>query len=236
MNFGKQKCEALKAIRKQIADLNNIQYVPCECTHTGECMGTCPTCERERQYIEEQLSIKKKKGNILKIAGVAAGLSAITAFQEAVAQEQSMNADSTSIKFEWNFMDFTTGATVFPETINQWDEMAEFISKFPNDTFLLVGHTDKRGSDTYNLKLSEMRAKYLRQLLIERGVDPERIQAIGCGGKEPKIPNAETEPEHEQNRRVTLEFYSQQRVKEIVKKTKNSRQELEEIKKKAKKK
>ena len=236
MNFGKQKCEALKAIRKQIADLNNIQYVPCECTHTGECMGTCPTCERERQYIEEQLSIKKKKGNILKIAGVAAGLSAITAFQEAVAQEQTMNVDSTSIKFEWNFKNFTMGAFVSPETINQWNEMAEFISKFPNDTFLLVGHTDERGSDTYNLKFSEMRAKYLRQLLIERGVDPKKIIAIGCGEAEPKIPNAETELEHEQNRGVTLEFYFPQRVKEIEEKTKTSRQELEEIKKKAKKK
>ncbi|MBR5973523.1 MAG: OmpA family protein [Paludibacteraceae bacterium] len=235
MNFGKQKCEALKAIRKQIADLNNIQYVPCECTHTGECMGTCPTCERERQYIEEQLSIKKKKGNILKIAGVAAGLSAITAFQEAVAQEQTMNVDSTAAKFEWDFYPFTFGQ-IPRESWSQFDEMAEFVSKYPNDTFLVVGHTDSRGNDGYNLKLSESRANYTRTLLIERGVDPEKIIAIGCGETEPKIPNAETEPEHEQNRRVTLEFYSQQRVKEIEKKTKNSRQEFEKIKKKTKKK
>lgn len=75
-------------------------------------MGTCPTCERERQYIEEQLSIKKKKGNILKIAGVAAGLSAITAFQEAAAQEQTMNVDSTAIMLEWNwYMDDLMGAS-----------------------------------------------------------------------------------------------------------------------------
>ena len=221
MNLGKKKCEALKAIRKQIADLNNIQYVPCECTHTGECMGTCPTCERERQYIEEQLSIKKKKGNVLKVMGVAAGLSAITAFQEAAAQEQPTNADSTLVKFEWNYyMPELFGVCVTPDHLAQWDEMAEFISKFPNDTFLVVGHTDSRGSEEYNLKLSTARAKYLQQLLIERGVDPNKIKSIGCGEAEPKIPNAKTELEHEQNRRVTLEIYSPQRVKEIKKKTK----------------
>jgi len=221
MNLGKKKCEALKAIRKQIADLNNIQYVPCECTHTGECMGTCPTCERERQYIEEQLSIKKKKGNVLKVMGVAAGLSAITAFQEAVAQEQATNADSTTIKFEWEFRGtYFTTAGFPPETLTQWDEMAEFISKFPNDTFLVLGHTDNRGSFQYNLKLSTKIANLNRTLLIERGVDPYRILSIGCGPAEPKIPNAETESEHEQNRRITLEFYSPQRVEEIEKKTK----------------
>ena len=231
MNFGKQKCEALKAIRKQIADLNNIQYVPCECTHTGECMGTCPTCERERQYIEEQLSIKKRKGNVLKVMGVAAGLSAITAFQEAVAQEQATNADSTLVKFEWNYyMPELFGECVTPDHLAQWDEMAEFISKFPNDTFLVVGHTDGRGAEDYlksserkekyNQALSERRAKYLREMLIDRGVDPNKIQAIGSGDKEHVIPNAETEFDHEQNNRVTLEFYSPQRVKEIKKKTK----------------
>ena len=216
MNYGKEKCEALKAIRKQIADLNNIQYVPCECTHTGECMGTCPTCERERQYIEEQLSIKKKKGNILKIAGVAAGLSAITAFQEAVAQEQTMNTDSTAIKLEWNlFMPYLMGELVPPDILNQWDEMAEFISKFPNDTFLVVGHTDSWGAESYNLKASEYTAKYIRQELIKRGIDPKRIKSIGCGEAGAKI-----EPEHAQNIYITLEFYSPQRVKELEEKIK----------------
>ena len=231
MNIGKKRCEALKAIRKQIADLNNIQYVPCECTHTGECMGTCPTCERERQYIEEQLSIKKKKGNVLKVMGVAAGLSAITAFQEAVAQEQPTNADSTSVKFEWNYyMPDLFGVSVTPDHLAQWDEMAELISKFPNDTFLVVGHADVWGAEDYlksserkekyNQALSERRAKYLRAMLIDRGVDPNKIQAIGSGDKEHVIPNAETAFDHEQNNRVTLEFYSPQRVKEIKKKTK----------------
>ena len=100
----------------------------------------------------------------------------------------------------------------------QWDEMATFVSRFPEDTFLVVGHTDERGSEKYNLKLSEVRAEYLRKLLVERGLDPQRIMAIGVGPKECVVPNAQNELEHAQNRRVTLEFYTPEREKEIMEK------------------
>ena len=53
---GKKTCEVLRAVRKRVADLNGIQYVPVECTHEGDCIGTCPACERERQYVEEHSS------------------------------------------------------------------------------------------------------------------------------------------------------------------------------------
>lgn len=149
------------------------------------------------------------------------GLLVIIVFQEAIAKGKQIDMDSTSVKFEWNFYETTfTECGMRPEVTNQIDEMAEFVSKFPNDTFLVVGHTDSRGSDEYNLKLSTTKAKYIRTLLIERGIDPRRIIAFGCGEKELKIPNAETELEHEQNRRVTLEFYIPQEVKKIKKKRK----------------
>ena len=102
-----------------------------------------------------------------------------------------------------------------PENNIQWEEMAEFISKFPNDTFLIVGHTDVIGNFNYNLKLSEYRAKHLRKLLAEKGADTTRIKTIGCGPKEPAIPNPQNVMETMMNRRVTLEFYTPERVKEI---------------------
>lgn len=149
------------------------------------------------------------------------GLLVIIVFQEAIAKGKQIDMDSTSVKFEWNFYETTfTECGMPPDVTNQIDEMAEFVSKFPNDTFLVVGHTDSRGSDEFNLKLSTIKAKYIRTLLIERGIDPGRIIAFGCGKKELKIPNAETELEHEQNRRVTLEFYIPQDVKKIKKKRK----------------
>ena len=71
MYQGKHKCETLKAIRKRIADANEIPYEPVVCTHKGDCMGTCPACESEMRYIENQLNIRKMAGKAVKIVGLA---------------------------------------------------------------------------------------------------------------------------------------------------------------------
>lgn len=44
MARGRYICNTLKAIRKQIADANGIDYSPEECHFNGECKGTCPKC------------------------------------------------------------------------------------------------------------------------------------------------------------------------------------------------
>ncbi|MBR4713923.1 MAG: OmpA family protein [Paludibacteraceae bacterium] len=216
---GKKTCEVLRAVRKRVADLNGIQYAPVECTHEGDCIGTCPACERERQYVEEQLSLRAMAGHTLKVVGVAAGLASMLPGQEVQAQEMMQERDTVQKRFEWDYYGFEfVGCEPKPEEMAQWDEMATFVSRFPEDTFLVVGHTDERGSEKYNLKLSEVRAEYLRKLLVERGVDPQRIMAIGVGPKECVVPNAQNELEHAQNRRVTLEFYTPEREKEIMEK------------------
>ena len=220
MNRGKKTCEVLKSVRKQIAEANGIPYTPAECSFEGECAGTCPNCERERQYIEAQLSKKQKAGNALKIIGVAAGVTAMAACQEAKAQENVEDIVAVQQKFEWDYYKFLFGVAPRIEDEAQWDEMAEFVSLFPNDTFLVVGHTDGRGSLIYNEKLSQKRAEYIRSLLVEKGADPDKVIPVGAAYTEPRIPNAQTEPEHEQNRRVTLEFYSKEREKELRDKVK----------------
>ena len=44
---GKEKCELLKAIRKNIAEMNGIEYYPEQCDHEGNCPGFCPRCDME---------------------------------------------------------------------------------------------------------------------------------------------------------------------------------------------
>lgn len=44
---GKERCAYLRQIRVQVAKEHNIEYVPAECTHEGDCSGTCPQCEKE---------------------------------------------------------------------------------------------------------------------------------------------------------------------------------------------
>lgn len=58
-NKGKEKCNALKMIRQEIALQNGIAFKTTECNFKGECKGTCPKCESEVRYLENEL---QKKG------------------------------------------------------------------------------------------------------------------------------------------------------------------------------
>ena len=71
---GKSKCKVLKDIRKKIAEANDITYVTSECKYQGECAGTCPKCEAEVRYLEEELAKRKSLGKIVAVAGIAATL------------------------------------------------------------------------------------------------------------------------------------------------------------------
>ena len=58
MNQGKDKCELLKAIRAYLAEKYGLDYSPSECTHEGDCLGSCPKCDNELQDIQAQLRAK----------------------------------------------------------------------------------------------------------------------------------------------------------------------------------
>lgn len=72
---GKNKCKILKEIRQRIADENDIPYVTRECTYRGDCTGTCPRCEAELRYLEQELEKRRSLGKTVAVAAVAAGLS-----------------------------------------------------------------------------------------------------------------------------------------------------------------
>ena len=71
---GKSKCKILKDIRRQIAEENDIAYVTSECKFQGECSGTCPKCEAEVRYLEEELAKRQRAGKAVAVAGIAAAL------------------------------------------------------------------------------------------------------------------------------------------------------------------
>ena len=71
---GKEKCRILKQIRQRIADENEIPYVTRECGFRGECRGTCPRCESELRYLEQQLALRASLGKRVAIAALCASL------------------------------------------------------------------------------------------------------------------------------------------------------------------
>ena len=71
---GKNKCKILKQIRQRIADENDIPLVTQECSYQGECSGTCPKCEQELRYLEQQLARRQTLGKRVTVTALAAGL------------------------------------------------------------------------------------------------------------------------------------------------------------------
>lgn len=71
MKKGKRTCEILKDVRRKIAQENDIALVERECTHEGDCQGTCPYCESEVRYLERELSKRRALGKAVTVAGIA---------------------------------------------------------------------------------------------------------------------------------------------------------------------
>ena len=71
---GKHICRELKAVRKRVAEENDIPLEQHECTYEGPCDGTCPRCEAEVQYLEQELHRRKRFGKVAAWAGAALSL------------------------------------------------------------------------------------------------------------------------------------------------------------------
>lgn len=90
------------------------------------------------------------------------------------------------------------------------DQVAGALAKRSDIEIELEGHTDSKGSDTYNQALSEARAASVKRYLIERGVDSRRMSAVGYGETMPVADNA-TDAGRELNRRVQLKITASDR-------------------------
>ena len=95
------------------------------------------------------------------------------------------------------------------------------MNHYPDYIVELSAHTDSRGSDAYNLKLSEKRAKSAVAYIISKGIDTTRITAKGCGETQPIHVCLQekdcSEQEHRENRRTEIfipEFGKAEHVKQ----------------------
>ena len=97
--------------------------------------------------------------------------------------------------------------TLKPEFKPTLNKVADVLYNDPNTRIRVVGHTDSRGSDEYNQRLSEHRAQATADYLVSQGVAASQMTAVGRGESEPRADNA-TAAGRTQNRRV--EIYLQQ--------------------------
>lgn len=82
------------------------------------------------------------------------------------------------------------------------DKLVEVMNEHPEMVIFVKSHTDSRGSDKYNLNLSDRRAKATVQYVISKGISKERITGQGFGETEPKVDCKKcTDEQYAQNRR-----------------------------------
>jgi outer membrane protein OmpA-like peptidoglycan-associated protein len=87
------------------------------------------------------------------------------------------------------------------------DKLANFLLESPYVPVELGSHTDSRGTDQYNMELSNRRASAAVAYLISKGILSSRISAKGYGKTAPLVPgNNLSEADHQKNRRTTLKF------------------------------
>ncbi|MBU1396756.1 MAG: OmpA family protein [Gammaproteobacteria bacterium] len=94
-------------------------------------------------------------------------------------------------------------ATLRQEDVSELDKNVEALKAWGDVNIEVAGHTDSKGSDAYNMKLSQQRAEAVRNFLISRGVAADRLTAKGYGESQPVADNA-TEEGRFKNRRVEL--------------------------------
>ena len=101
--------------------------------------------------------------------------------------------------------DFNKATISNPESLRKLDQAAEVIKSSNRGTFLVTGHTDKKGNDAYNLKLSRERAAYIVKALEQRGVADSQLKSTGVGEKEAVVPETASDEERARDRKVVVE-------------------------------
>jgi outer membrane protein OmpA-like peptidoglycan-associated protein len=90
------------------------------------------------------------------------------------------------------------------------DKLVQIMNKYPDLVINATSHTDSRGPDSYNQRLSQRRAKSTQQYVISKGIDASRISAEGKGESEPKVNCGSncTDEQHQMNRRSEFKIVS----------------------------
>jgi outer membrane protein OmpA-like peptidoglycan-associated protein len=102
------------------------------------------------------------------------------------------------------FFDFDK-ADLRKESFPELRRLAAIIREYPDIRVQILGHTDDRGTDEYNRKLSESRAQTILQVLVKQGVPADVMTAAGLGKSMPLVPNTSDE-NRQMNRRVEFRF------------------------------
>ncbi|MDH4323873.1 MAG: OmpA family protein [Betaproteobacteria bacterium] len=151
-----------------------------------------------RKQAEEQLARAQ--------AATAAARAADEQAKRLAAQLEEMKAKKTERGMVLTLGDvlFDTGRSdLKPGALRTLEQLTAFLTENPERSAIIEGHTDSVGAEAFNQRLSEQRAQAVQNALIERGIAPARLSAMGFGPSKPVVGN-DTAAGRQQNRRVEI--------------------------------
>lgn len=132
--------------------------------------------------------------------------------QEATLRQSMANVEGASIQRNMDMLAVTFKSDVLFDydsaalKAGSYDELmrvAKVLNQYPQTNILIAGHTDSKGAEDYNLKLSQNRAEAVKNAMVGMGVNPSRMTTVGNGESKP-IADNNTEAGRQMNRRVEI--------------------------------
>lgn len=118
---------------------------------------------------------------------------------------------NSGLQFDVNSYSLTAATR---ENLNDFSRV---VNKYDDTDILIEGHTDSTGSEDHNQTLSEKRAEAVKRHLIAQGVRAGRLTSIGYGLSQPIADNS-TQAGRQQNRRVEVAIYANEKMKKAAQK------------------
>lgn len=163
-------------------------------------------CECDKDLMPKEVCEPKVAAAAL--AAPAAPAAAPAAAPKPAAEKVTLAADA--------LFDFDK-AVLRPEGKAKLDDVVSKLNTIALEVIIAVGHTDRLGGDKYNQKLSERRAQSVKDYLIGKGVEPNRVYTEGKGETMPKTTGCNMKPESGKNRKLTECLQPDRRVEiEII--------------------
>lgn len=103
-------------------------------------------------------------------------------------------------------INFKLDSDIIMSSYNQKvQSFANFLNNNPSYNAVIIGHTDKQGTYSYNMDLSFKRAQATKKMLVSMGVDAQRLSTTGKGYTKP-LDNSSTQAAYRKNRRIEAQL------------------------------
>lgn len=160
--------------------------------------------QAQAEVAKSEAEAAKSQANAAQNAALAAQTQLATA-QQQLADLQAKKTDRGMVVTLGDVLFDTGQANLKPGADLVLGRLATFLSANPQTKVLIEGHTDSRGSDDYNIGLSQRRAEAVATALTARGISSDSVRTKGRGRAYPVASN-ETPEGRQQNRRVEIIF------------------------------